>query len=401
MKIRVIIISARMRARVRRGEECGPSLDQFSPELKVLHLSGVPRLLPQSPTCNTPVVPSCIRERNEAIIGRGWSERGRLATWGQSKRRLELVFSPSEQWVLGRESGVNTPHRLHIHPSEWDAPWGGERRERLKGKWWKSHTRGQLMLLAGGWFSFQAKLLRGGEKNQHISFFKGITYLKSAVYWNGPPLLLRSPTFWLSRAAALQTHTHTHILLFPAVWECFSSSTSTWFSAQRGDALKSERGRWLSIIMALAGPTHTLTHKTPQSQGPYRCSTAHCRASRALCEDECPVAHEIGLSLRRTSVTCLSNAFTSPSNCTCRCSRANWAGCVTPCYANSNLFKLHLMLMKFLGSGRPLFTGHLRVKLASSGWAKRSLHCITVSCGKRTSLYITALRRNYTRAESF
>lgn len=38
------------------------------------------------------------------------------------------------------------------------------------------------MLLAGGWFSFQAKLLRGVKKNQHISFFKGITYLKSAVY---------------------------------------------------------------------------------------------------------------------------------------------------------------------------------------------------------------------------
>lgn len=32
------------------GRECGPSLDQFSLELKLLHLSGLPHLLPQSPT---------------------------------------------------------------------------------------------------------------------------------------------------------------------------------------------------------------------------------------------------------------------------------------------------------------------------------------------------------------
>ncbi len=145
-------------------------------------------LLPQSPTCNTHPQPERDREGEQTPIGAGLLPLVRVNQNNGCWEGRAVSILPAACTF----TRLNGTHR----EGESDA-------RGWKGSGEKSHTRGQLILLAGGWFSFQAKLLRGGEKNQHISFFKGITYLKSAVYWNGPPLLSRSPTFWLSQAAAL------------------------------------------------------------------------------------------------------------------------------------------------------------------------------------------------------
>ncbi len=187
---------------------------------------GRPSIFSHNPLPATrPPSPAASAAREKSSDKRPEVDLRRKIGWREGRANTDRSWSSpfgageSEQWLLGRESSVNTPRRLHIHPSEWDAPWGGERRTRLKGKWWKSHTRGQLMLLAGGWFSFQAKLLRGGKKTNTFPFSRG------SLIWNQQSiemglLSFRAPPLFGSLRLRLSKHTHTYC--FFLVFECVS-----------------------------------------------------------------------------------------------------------------------------------------------------------------------------------
>lgn len=187
-----------------------------------------------------------------------------MATWGQSKHRSELVFS---LWCGRiRTMAAGKGEQCQYSPPPAHSPvWMGRtvrgrathaaEREVVK----KPHE-GPIDAASRWMVLLSGQTAEGrGKKPTHF-LFQGdhLSEISSLLKWASSPFAL--PHFLALSGCGSP---NTHILLFPGVWVRFSPSSSTWFSSQRGDVLKSERGRWLSIIIAAFGAhTHTYPQDT-------------------------------------------------------------------------------------------------------------------------------------------
>lgn len=172
---------------------------------------------------------------------------------------------------------------------------GQSAHERLKGK----PHEGPIDAASRWMLLFSGQTAEESEKTPAHFLFQGdhLSEISSLLKWACSPYApphFGSLKLWLSK--------HTHMAFY---W-CLRASHRLHQHLVLRTAGRCARKQLREVVKhhysCVRAHTHARIREMLQNQGSYRCSSIYCEASRALCKDKCPVAYEIGLSLKRTSI---------------------------------------------------------------------------------------------------